>query len=72
MNKIIYRYARHHISEEEEYTSLDELLSRAWGDSEFGEAYGKEVVLKKTGEIILDHDTMIKLANMLCQSDYDE
>ena len=66
-NEIVYRYRRHYVDGEERYTSLDDALYWAWSNSEFGEAYGIDIVLQKTGEVLLDHDAMIRLADMLFQ-----
>jgi len=72
MNKITYHYARHYTDYEEGFENLDEALYRVWSNHEFGTAYGKDIILNKTGEVLLDHDAMLRLATMLYCDDYDE
>ena len=72
MKMMLFQYAQGHAPYEFRFDSLDEALSTAWGGSEFGECYPKQIVLEKTGEIVLDHESMMRLANMLCNTDEDE
>jgi len=72
MREVIYRYARHHQSFEEVYQSLDAALRDVWYQFECGESYGKDILLRETGEVLLDKDGMMKLATMLYCDDYAE
>ena len=69
-NEIAYRYRRYYVDGEETYTSLDDALYSAWSNHEFGEAYGIDIIHKKTGEVLLDNEDMMRLADMLYRRDY--
>ena len=51
--RIIYKYARYHVSGQREHDTLDAAIEDAWSDHEFGEAYPKRIE-NSDGEVILD------------------
>ncbi len=56
----IYRLARFHHPAEREFNTLEDAIKAAFQDHDSGEAYPKDIFNGETGEIVLDHETLLQ------------